>query len=156
VRELVGPADLTRTLETDGRWKPAGCRSNRARLLEGEIWGQGFPAPLFSDEFEVEKQRILKDKHLKLTPAQGRRPLRRHPVQLRRQRAGRRARRLPPGGQRLQRRHAGRRCSGSRRSIGILIGPLGHDLSFYNLINRRVGVREACRDAIRPGAKPYR
>lgn len=37
-----------------------------ARLLENEIWGQGFPAPVFSDEFTVEHQRVLKDKHLKL------------------------------------------------------------------------------------------
>jgi len=42
-----------------------------ARLLAGEIWGQGFPAPLFADVFEVEQQRLLKDKHLKLTLRQG-------------------------------------------------------------------------------------
>ena len=38
-----------------------------ARLLQAQIWGQGFPAPLFADEFAVERQRVLKDKHLKLT-----------------------------------------------------------------------------------------
>ena len=34
--------------------------------LQREVWGQGFPPPLFQDEFVVEHQRILKDKHLKL------------------------------------------------------------------------------------------
>jgi ketose-bisphosphate aldolase len=42
-----------------------------ARLLEAEVWGQGFPAPLFQDEFVVESQRILKDKHLKLRLRKG-------------------------------------------------------------------------------------
>ena len=44
-----------------------GCgRGATARLLAGEIWGQGFPAPIFSDVFEVDSQKLLKDKHLKL------------------------------------------------------------------------------------------
>ena len=37
-----------------------------ARLLEAEIWGQGFAAPLFEDVFQVDKQRLLKERHLKL------------------------------------------------------------------------------------------
>jgi single-stranded-DNA-specific exonuclease len=71
VRGLVGPAELTRTLETDGALEAGWMSLESARMLEGEIWGQGFPAPLFSDEFEVEKQRILKDRHLKLTLRKG-------------------------------------------------------------------------------------
>ena len=43
----------------------------KARLLEAEVWGQGFPAPIFEDEFIVESQRILKDKHLKLRLRKG-------------------------------------------------------------------------------------
>ena len=39
---------------------------NTANLLESEVWGQGFPAPIFEDEFVVESQRILKEKHLKM------------------------------------------------------------------------------------------
>ena len=66
-RMLIGPDELTRTLATDGALE-AGYRGiDTARLLAGEIWGQGFPAPLFADVFEVEQQRLLKDKHLKLT-----------------------------------------------------------------------------------------
>lgn len=64
--ELLAPADLTRTLETDGGLEGAYFSLEISRLLENEIWGQGFPAPLFVDEFEVEQQRVLKEKHLKL------------------------------------------------------------------------------------------
>ena len=30
------------------------------------MWGQGFPAPLFDDEFSVVQQRVVADRHLKL------------------------------------------------------------------------------------------
>ncbi len=69
--ELLAPADLTRTLETDGNLEGAYFSLETARLLENEIWGQGFPAPLFLDEFEVEQQRVLKEKHLKLRLRKG-------------------------------------------------------------------------------------
>ena len=69
--ELLAPADLTRSLETDGKLEGAYISLETARLLENEIWGQGFPAPLFMDDFEVEQQRVLKDKHLKLRLRKG-------------------------------------------------------------------------------------
>jgi len=69
--ELLAPADLTRTLETDGNLEGSYISLSTARLLENEIWGQGFPAPLFMDDFEVEQQRVLKDKHLKLRLRKG-------------------------------------------------------------------------------------
>ncbi len=69
--ELLDPADLTRTLETDGALEGGYFSLETARLLENEIWGQGFPAPLFMDEFEVEQQRVLKEKHLKLRLRKG-------------------------------------------------------------------------------------
>ena len=69
--ELLAPADLTRTLETDGPLEGGYISLETARLLENEVWGQGFPAPLFLDQFEVEQQRILKDKHLKLRLRKG-------------------------------------------------------------------------------------
>ncbi|PKO90041.1 MAG: single-stranded-DNA-specific exonuclease RecJ [Betaproteobacteria bacterium HGW-Betaproteobacteria-12] len=69
--ELLAPADLTRTLETDGALEGGYYSLEMARLLENEIWGQGFPAPLFMDEFEVEQQRVLKEKHLKLRLRKG-------------------------------------------------------------------------------------
>lgn len=69
--ELIDPADLTRTLETDGSLESGYLSLETARLLEAEVWGQGFPAPLFMDEFEVEQQRVLKEKHLKLKLKKG-------------------------------------------------------------------------------------
>ena len=69
--ELLNPADLTRTLETDGNLESGYYSLETARLLENEIWGQGFPAPLFVDEFTVEQQRVLKEKHLKLRLRKG-------------------------------------------------------------------------------------
>jgi single-stranded-DNA-specific exonuclease len=70
-RELLSPAQLTRTLETDGPLESGYCGLAAIRLLQESVWGQGFPAPLFSDEFDVVQQKLLKDKHLKLTLSQG-------------------------------------------------------------------------------------
>lgn len=69
--ELLSPADLTRTLETDGSLEGAYLSLEAARLLEQEVWGQGFPPPLFVDLFQVEQQRVLKEKHLKLRLRKG-------------------------------------------------------------------------------------
>ncbi len=69
--ELLDPAALTRTLETDGNLEGGYLSLEAARLLENEIWGQGFPAPLFCDDFDVEQQRVLKEKHLKLRLRKG-------------------------------------------------------------------------------------
>lgn len=68
---LIDPADLTRSLETDGALEDSLYSLETARLLEREIWGQGFAAPVFDDTFRVENQRILKDKHLKLQLKKG-------------------------------------------------------------------------------------
>ena len=36
-------------------------------MLEAQIWGQGFPQPLFCDTFAVESQRVVGERHLKLS-----------------------------------------------------------------------------------------
>ena len=36
-------------------------------LINGEIWGQGFPAPIFKDSFQVLNQKIIGGKHVKCT-----------------------------------------------------------------------------------------
>lgn len=64
--ELLNPVDMTRTFETDGPLESGYFSIDTVRLLNDAVWGQGFPAPLFSDQFEVLSQRILKEKHLKL------------------------------------------------------------------------------------------
>jgi single-stranded-DNA-specific exonuclease len=35
-------------------------------LLEGQVWGQGLPAPTFDDVFTVARQRVVGEQHLKV------------------------------------------------------------------------------------------
>ncbi|MDR2015037.1 MAG: single-stranded-DNA-specific exonuclease RecJ [Azoarcus sp.] len=63
---LLDPADLQRRIDTDGALDAAEISLETARMLEREVWGQGFPPPVFDNVFRVERQRILKDRHLKL------------------------------------------------------------------------------------------
>lgn len=66
VREMIDPAALARTVETDGPLERGYASLAVARMLEGEVWGQGFAAPLFADEFAVESQRLVGAGHLRL------------------------------------------------------------------------------------------
>jgi len=66
VAKVLLPEDLAPILLTDGPLETSYVSINTVRLLENEIWGEGFEAPLFDDIFIVENQRILKNKHLKL------------------------------------------------------------------------------------------
>jgi len=66
VEELLPAEARLRTVETDGALEGAHCTLEVARMLEGEIWGQGFPQPLFCDNFAVESQRVVGERHLKL------------------------------------------------------------------------------------------
>ena len=68
---LLLPADLERVIETDGSLAPGELTAEVIALLSGPVWGQGFPAPRFCDEFDVSAQRIVGEKHLKLTLARG-------------------------------------------------------------------------------------
>ena len=71
VTELLDPAALERRIDTDGGLESGYFGLEAVRMLDSQIWGQGFPAPLFDDVFRVERQRLLKDKHLKLELARG-------------------------------------------------------------------------------------
>ena len=66
VRELLSPADLSRVIETDGALETSYLSLGVAKMLEQQIWGQGFPQPMFCAEFSVRSQRIVGEKHLKL------------------------------------------------------------------------------------------
>ena len=66
-REQLSPAQLQRTLETDGTLGPGELDFTLAQALGAEVWGQGFPAPQFEGRFEVADQRIVGAKHAKLT-----------------------------------------------------------------------------------------
>jgi len=70
-RELLGQAALARVIETDGELEDAYFTPQFVELLERAVWGQGFPAPVFSGEFEVASQALVKDKHLKLQLQRG-------------------------------------------------------------------------------------
>ena len=66
VRELIDPADLEGVIETDGELEPADHSYALAEQLDHAVWGQGFPAPLFTATFDVVAQRVVGEKHLKL------------------------------------------------------------------------------------------
>ncbi|HEX2199689.1 MAG TPA: single-stranded-DNA-specific exonuclease RecJ [Burkholderiales bacterium] len=66
VDELLPAEARLRTVETDGALDHAHCTLEVARMLDGEIWGQGFPQPVFCDNFAVESQRVVGERHLKL------------------------------------------------------------------------------------------
>ncbi|MGB8855103.1 MAG: single-stranded-DNA-specific exonuclease RecJ, partial [Burkholderiales bacterium] len=63
---LLSPADLTKTIETDGELPTKETSMQLAQEIESQVWGQGFPEPVFCDLFKVESQRIVGEKHLKL------------------------------------------------------------------------------------------
>jgi single-stranded-DNA-specific exonuclease len=70
-REWLDEAALTRRLETDGPLPLPMMQPETADLIDAQVWGQGFAAPVFCDTFEVLNQRLLKDKHLKLALRKG-------------------------------------------------------------------------------------
>ena len=65
-KDLLTPADLTKTIETDGELNADEYSVGMARTLEQQVWGQGFPQPMFEGEFKVLSQRVVGEKHLKL------------------------------------------------------------------------------------------
>jgi single-stranded-DNA-specific exonuclease len=66
VRELLSVSDLQQRLESDGALDAPEINLELAQQLDAQIWGQGFPAPLFDDDFRVQQQRVVGEKHLKL------------------------------------------------------------------------------------------
>lgn len=66
VETLLTPADLQAVIETDGGFDAEAMSLESAQVLSGQVWGQGFAPPLFSDTFSVINQRIVGSKHLKL------------------------------------------------------------------------------------------
>ena len=64
--EWLDAATLQRRLETDGPLAPEYRRTELVDMLQREVWGQGFAAPVFSDEVDVLSQRLVGEKHLAL------------------------------------------------------------------------------------------
>ena len=71
VRELSGKARFDPIIETDGSLETGYANAEIAGLLQQQVWGAGFPAPIFRDTFQVKQQRLLKEKHLKLNLQRG-------------------------------------------------------------------------------------
>ncbi len=65
-RSLLTQADLQAVLETDGPLNANDMSLQTAWVLASGVWGQGFPQPIFCDEFKVINQRVVGEKHLKL------------------------------------------------------------------------------------------
>ncbi len=64
--ELLNSNDLALNIETDGSLDASGMTLEAARALDEQVWGQGFPTPQFDDDFMVQNQKIVGEKHLKL------------------------------------------------------------------------------------------
>jgi len=64
---LLTPADLNAVIETDGSLAVHEMDWEVAATLDKQVWGQGFPVPLFSDEFVVKLQKVVGERHLKLS-----------------------------------------------------------------------------------------
>ena len=64
--DMADRAAFERELLTDGSLAEASVDLTLADILAEQIWGQGFPEPLFCDEVEVLGQRVVGGAHLKL------------------------------------------------------------------------------------------
>ena len=66
VRNLLSESDLARVITTDGALPAEFLTLETACMIEQQVWGQGFPMPTFSNEFQVTQQRVVAERHLKL------------------------------------------------------------------------------------------
>lgn len=66
-RDWLSQNQLERVLETDGPLEDAYFTTQFIELMDAQVWGQGFAPPVFCDEFKVVSQRVLKERHLKLS-----------------------------------------------------------------------------------------
>ena len=64
--ELLNDELLERRHIHDGALALSEFTPETGDLLAEEIWGQGFPQPIFYGKFEISQQSLMKDKHLRL------------------------------------------------------------------------------------------
>ncbi|MBU3620691.1 single-stranded-DNA-specific exonuclease RecJ [Polynucleobacter sp. CS-Odin-A6] len=64
--ELLNDELLERKHIHDGALDLSEFTTETGDLLAEEIWGQGFPQPIFYGEFEIGQQSLMKEKHLRL------------------------------------------------------------------------------------------
>jgi single-stranded-DNA-specific exonuclease len=65
--EWLDTATLQRRLATDGPLPAQYFEPAFVQLLDAQVWGQSFEAPLFVDDVEVMQQRLVGERHLKLS-----------------------------------------------------------------------------------------
>ena len=70
-REGLDAATLERRLLSDGPLGIEHFTTDVVQALNAQVWGPSFEAPLFSDEVEVVSQRLVGEKHLKLSIRHG-------------------------------------------------------------------------------------
>jgi single-stranded-DNA-specific exonuclease len=64
-RELIQKEDLNLIIEIDKEIPSNYFNYETARAINSQIWGQGFPAPIFFGTFDVLDQKIVAEKHTK-------------------------------------------------------------------------------------------
>ena len=69
--EWLDAATLTRTLLTDGPLSLEWFNAQTVAMLDSQVWGQGFEAPVFCDAVDIVQQRLVGEKHLKLRVRHG-------------------------------------------------------------------------------------
>ncbi len=75
VADSSDEASFRRVTLTDGGLAPDEIDLSLCESLAAHVWGQGFAEPLFDDEFDIETQRLVKDRHMKLVLRHGSRRL---------------------------------------------------------------------------------
>jgi len=71
VIEMTGRKSFEPIIETDGSLEQGYANAQVATMLHSQVWGAGFAAPLFLDEFIVRNQKLVGEKHLKLSLERG-------------------------------------------------------------------------------------
>jgi len=64
-RELISPDELNLVLEYDKAIHLDYFDFKTAKMINSEVWGQGFPAPVYVDSFDVVQQKTIAEKHTK-------------------------------------------------------------------------------------------
>ena len=64
-RELIQKEDLNLIIEVDKEIPSNYFNYETAKVINTQIWGQGFPAPIFFGTFDVLDQKVIAEKHTK-------------------------------------------------------------------------------------------
>ncbi|MEO8279348.1 MAG: single-stranded-DNA-specific exonuclease RecJ [Ideonella sp.] len=65
--EWLTPALLSRTVLSDGPLGAEHFNASTVAALDEQVWGQAFEPPVFCDEVDIVSQRLVGEKHLKLS-----------------------------------------------------------------------------------------